>query len=359
MAGIKYNNEDYLLRKDILGNITGILDREGKSIVKYKYDGWGNHVVLDGNGAKLTAENCTATNKVGILNPFRYRSYYYDTETGLYFLKTRYYDPEVGRFITIDDISYLALDTINGLNLYAYCGNNPVMRTDSQGTSWWDWLIGGLTLALGIALCFVPGGQVFGIGLIVGGASSLLSSTLDSIGVDGKISGIITSSLSIIAGIALCFTPFAGIGAGLIGQGVGGLAGGFISEAVGYSFTTGAAIGGIIGSIVGGLAYRGITNYRLNKMTPYQKGVMGERYVRAVYGNKAYKPTTGPNRPDLLFYDRTTLIEVKNVATQGLTGQLQRYLNMGIEKNIIYVRLGTKISAALKASSYIIKYFPW
>lgn len=86
---------------------------------------------------------------------------------------------------------------------------------------------------------------------------------------------------------------------------------------------------------------------------------MGERYVRAVYGNKAYKPTTGPNRPDLLFYDRTTLIEVKNVATQGLTGQLQRYLNMGIEKNIIYVRLGTKISAALKASSYIIKYFPW
>ena len=56
---------------------------------------------------------------------------------------------------------------------------------------------------------------------------------------------------------------------------------------------------------------------------------------------------------------RTTLIEVKNVATQGLTGQLQRYLNMGIEKNIIYVRLGTKISAALKASSYIIKYFPW
>ena len=83
-----------------------ILDREGKSIVKYKYDGWGNHVVLDGNGAKLTAENCTATNKVGILNPFRYRSYYYDTETGLYFLKTRYYDPEVGRFITIDEDVY-------------------------------------------------------------------------------------------------------------------------------------------------------------------------------------------------------------------------------------------------------------
>ena len=80
VAGIKYNNEDYMLRKDILGNIIGILDKNGVIIVKYKYDGWGNHVVLDGNGAKLTAENCTATNKVGILNSFRYRWYYYDTK---------------------------------------------------------------------------------------------------------------------------------------------------------------------------------------------------------------------------------------------------------------------------------------
>ena len=93
---------------------------------------------MNGNGSKLTLESYTAANKVNVLNPFRYRSYYYDTETGLYFLQTRYYDPEIGRFITIDDISYLAPDTINGLNLYAYCGNNPVMRTDSQGTSWWD-----------------------------------------------------------------------------------------------------------------------------------------------------------------------------------------------------------------------------
>lgn len=55
------------------------------------------------------------------------RGYYYDTETKLYFLKTRYYDPEVGRFITIDDISYIDAETINGLNLYSYCANNPVI----------------------------------------------------------------------------------------------------------------------------------------------------------------------------------------------------------------------------------------
>ena len=151
-----------MLRKDILGNIIGILDKNGTIIVKYKYDGWGRHKVLDASGNELTLDNCTATNKVGILNPFRYRGYYYDTETGLYYLQTRYYDPEVGRFITIDDVSYLAPDTINGLNLYAYCGNNPVMRTDSQGTSWWnpfswDWkaigrFIGGSLLTIGGAI---------------------------------------------------------------------------------------------------------------------------------------------------------------------------------------------------------------
>ena len=73
---------------------------------------WGNHKVCDANGV----ENETA-NFIGNLNPFRYRGYYYDAETGLYFLKTRYYDPELGRFITIDDISYLDAETINGLNL--------------------------------------------------------------------------------------------------------------------------------------------------------------------------------------------------------------------------------------------------
>ena len=90
-------------------------------MVKYNYDAWGkcNTVVLE--------ESAT---DIANLNPFRYRSYYYDTETNLYFLKTRYYDPEIGRFMTIDDISYLDPDSINGLNLYAYCGDNPVMSYD-------------------------------------------------------------------------------------------------------------------------------------------------------------------------------------------------------------------------------------
>ncbi|MDR1697865.1 MAG: RHS repeat-associated core domain-containing protein, partial [Erysipelotrichaceae bacterium] len=62
-----------------------------------------------------------------------YRGYYYDTETGLYYLKARYYDPELGRFISPDDISFLNPETINGLNLYSYCQNNPIMLFDPDG----------------------------------------------------------------------------------------------------------------------------------------------------------------------------------------------------------------------------------
>ena len=92
--------------------------------------GGGNHAVLDANGADISDAS-----HIGNLNPFRYRGYYYDTETGLYYLKSRYYDPEVGRFITIDDIQILSIskEVINGLNLYSYCNNNPVNDKDETG----------------------------------------------------------------------------------------------------------------------------------------------------------------------------------------------------------------------------------
>ncbi len=89
---------------------------------EYKYDAWGN--ILSQGGSELLN-----------INPFRYRGYYYDTETGLYYLNSRYYDPETGRFISPDDVDVLS-DTLtqpNGLNLYAYCYNNPVMMTDPDG----------------------------------------------------------------------------------------------------------------------------------------------------------------------------------------------------------------------------------
>ena len=153
----------------------------------------------------------------------------------MYYLKTRYYDPEVGRFITIDDISYLAPDTINGLNLYAYCGNNPVMRVDHEGTSWWSdfWnstagaifkvvigsvVIIGLGVATiftlgaaapitGLAATFITGAFVGALsGAVFGAISGGLTYTNGKIGwswhgaadgfMRGSISGAITGALS-------------------------------------------------------------------------------------------------------------------------------------------------------------------
>ena len=109
-----------------------LIDNNGNTVVQYNYDAWGNHKVVDASNNEITD-----TTHIGNLNPFRYRGYYYDCEIGLYFLKSRYYDPEVGRFLNMDSIEYADPETINGLNLYAYCGNNPIIAVDPYGNNFW------------------------------------------------------------------------------------------------------------------------------------------------------------------------------------------------------------------------------
>ena len=110
-----------MYRKNFFGDIIAIYKGATK-IAEYSYDAWGNcTIVSDSNGT-------------GARNPFRYRGYYFDSDLNMYYLMTRYYDPKTGRFINADTIEYLKLDKINGLNLYAYCKNNPMMLVDYSGT---------------------------------------------------------------------------------------------------------------------------------------------------------------------------------------------------------------------------------
>ena len=113
-------NGNYLYRKNLFGDITGIINESGELVYEYAYSAFGKSDKTEETG-------------IGAKNPFRYRGYYYDEETSLYYLKSRYYDPETGRFITIDDISYLNAKISNGLNLYAYCRNNPIYYIDVLG----------------------------------------------------------------------------------------------------------------------------------------------------------------------------------------------------------------------------------
>jgi len=91
---------------------------------------------------------------VGTLNPFRYRGYYYNTETGLFYVASRYYDPNVGRFLNADSIVSTSGDLL-GTNVFAYCGNNPVNRIDPDGHAWWHILIGVVCVVAIVAIVVV------------------------------------------------------------------------------------------------------------------------------------------------------------------------------------------------------------
>ena len=184
IAGVKYNGNIYFYRKDAQGNIMALLDNNGAVVVEYKYDAWGNHE------AEVADEEYSV---LAEKNPFRYRGYYYDTETDLYYLQTRYYDPEVGRFISQDDVSYLAPDSINGLNLYAYCSNNPVMATDPTGTTeWWEVLLIGLG-AIGGAIIGGLGGMAVGAigGMLIGFCFGGIPGAIAGLIIGGFIGGVI------------------------------------------------------------------------------------------------------------------------------------------------------------------------
>ncbi|MDE6442040.1 MAG: RHS repeat-associated core domain-containing protein, partial [Clostridia bacterium] len=179
--------------------------KDGASVVEYKYDAWGNHKV---SGRKAST--------IGNLNPFRYRSYFYDTETGLYFLQTRYYDPQVGRFLNMDSVQYADPEATNGLNLYVYCANNPVMYADPTGTSFillaaillgaafgaMEGYISAKTndrdIGWGIALGALGGAFM---GLVTGGTSLLLGAEalagqLMIVGIASLVTGMSTEALN-------------------------------------------------------------------------------------------------------------------------------------------------------------------
>ena len=130
-VGMKYNGVQYWYQKNMQGDVVRILNASGAEVVSYAYDAWGNHQqITDGSGNDVSDN----PNHIANINPFRYRGYYYDTETGWYYLNTRYYDPNVGRFLSPDTILG-ANGGLPGYNLYAYCNNNPVMFADPSGQS--------------------------------------------------------------------------------------------------------------------------------------------------------------------------------------------------------------------------------
>ena len=131
--GLQYRNKSdaknvfytYYFEKNLQGDIIAIYTENGTKIGSYTYDAWGNCTISTESGTTTSQKRIVRT-----LNPFRYRGYYYDYDTGLYYLQSRYYVPQWGRFLNADSCLY---NRVLGFNLFLYCDNNPVNLVDPSG----------------------------------------------------------------------------------------------------------------------------------------------------------------------------------------------------------------------------------
>lgn len=131
ILGLNYNGTQYYYIKNAQNDVIGILNNNLSQVVSYTYDSWGNIVsIKDSNGNEITDST-----SIGIINPYRYRSYRYDDEIGLYYLQSRYYNPEWGRYINADNLVQTGQGMLDK-NMYAYCENNPINRVDPDGKFW-------------------------------------------------------------------------------------------------------------------------------------------------------------------------------------------------------------------------------
>ena len=217
---------EYYYVRNAQGDIIGLLDGNGNQVVSYTYSAWGEVLTTSG----------TLATTVGALNPYRYRGYRYDTETGLYYLQSRYYNPQWGRFVNADDTNNLGITgTDLSLNLFAYCENNPILYSDSSGR-FINTVLGGL---FGAAYGWIQG-TISG-NAKVGALCGLISGSLSGLGVDLAIA---TS------------------GTGLLISALLGAAGAMVSKVVEYALT--------------------IKNFSINYLT--RPKIMKELLVTVVFG---------------------------------------------------------------------------
>ena len=193
IVGLKNEEGYYYYRKDALGNIERIIDSTGKTIVKYEYSVWG----------ELIEEKEIENKKIVEDNPYKYKSYYYDKESGLYYLKSRYYSASLHRFISLDQTEYMEIGSITGLNLYVYCGNDPVNMTDPEGHFFVSALIIGTLVGgiIGASVSVISQGvtngwdNINGWQVLLDGTIGAISGLLSATGINMLCAALISGGL--------------------------------------------------------------------------------------------------------------------------------------------------------------------
>jgi len=194
---VLFNNVEYWYVYNAQNDVIGLINADGEYVVEYTYSAYGLPLSKTG----------TMADTLGTLNPFRYRGYIYDEETGLYYVSSRYYDPAIGRWLNSD-----SEDLINvspevpywDKNLYAYCDNNPVMRLDACGKLW-NTVIGAIGGAIAGGISAAIAGSDIGAGILCGAMSGAFTGLLIDAAVWTGGTGLL--ALALVSGLS-------GVGAG-------------------------------------------------------------------------------------------------------------------------------------------------
>ena len=261
ICSIQVDGQSYFLRRNLFQDVTHIYDLNGNLVASYLYDAWGNHQVFDANGALNTNADF-----IGNINPIRYRGYYFDVETNLFYCNSRYYSSELCRFLIPDSIEYLDPESIHGLNLYCYCKNNPMMLVDPSG----HFVISALIIGAVVGFGFNVGKQLINNGwnfsevdwgsavnsAIVGGALGF--SLAMGVGYLGPVIAGTATAGGLTAGGAFAISTAVSFGAGALGYateewmngrtpsfGKAMMHGGFVALEGMVNF----GVGGIVGSL--------------------------------------------------------------------------------------------------------------
>ena len=240
VISVNYNGTEYFYLRNGQNDVVGLMDGNGTRVVEYTYDAWG----------KLISTTGTLATSLGADNPFRYRGYYYDTETGLYYLTKMYYDPEVCRFISADVYMTTGQGVLGG-NMWAYCGNSPVVRYEVQGEFW--------NIIIGAAA-----------GAIISGAISAISQ-----GIENGWDNINWGSVGVAAATGAISGGLAATGIGVAGQTIANGVIGAVSAGVDTYVSSGGkataseylvniAVGGALGAVSGKIGGSGAGNKHLS-----------------------------------------------------------------------------------------------
>ena len=212
MLGFRLDGAEYYYVRDYSGDVTGLINSRGELIGSYLYDPWG--VLLETYLNTFEEETADWTDadraeylRVLNLNPIRYKSYYYDSETGFYYLQSRYYDPITTRFINADGVVSGVGGDIRGYNMFVYCMNNPINMADDTG----DFPFFLITAAIGAVVGAVVGGVV---------AAKTGKNVWAGIGIGAAAGGLIGAGVGAAAGVLLAGTATASTAAVASGAGM-------------------------------------------------------------------------------------------------------------------------------------------